>query len=270
MTSRRLLALWLAVADRRLPAPAWAEDPVRIGAVFPLTGAAASEGTALRDAVEVAADIINNPHPGRPVRPPARGRGRAARSRRAARSPSSSATTRAARPRRTEPGPAADHPGEGRRDDRRLSVEFDPDRQRDRRALRHPVRLRRVDRAEPDRAELQMVLPHHPDRRRFRRGLRRLPRSAESQGHSRRQRRADQREHRIRHLRGRRDRQGPGRATATRSASASPTRPPAPMSAPRCCSSSRPTPTSRSSSATPPTRSCSPRPCTRWIGSRRS
>ena len=38
--------------------------PVVIGATFPLTGGAASEGTALRDAVEVAADIINNPHPG--------------------------------------------------------------------------------------------------------------------------------------------------------------------------------------------------------------
>jgi branched-chain amino acid transport system substrate-binding protein len=43
--------------------PAWAQDTVRIGAVFPLTGPAASEGTALRDAVEVAIDIINNPHP---------------------------------------------------------------------------------------------------------------------------------------------------------------------------------------------------------------
>ena len=44
--------------------PAAAQEPVRIGAVFPLTGASASEGTALRDADQVAADIINSPHPG--------------------------------------------------------------------------------------------------------------------------------------------------------------------------------------------------------------
>lgn len=63
MTSRRLLAcglLLLIVAA----GSARADDLVRIGGVFPLTGAAASEGTALRDAVEVAADIIDNPHEG--------------------------------------------------------------------------------------------------------------------------------------------------------------------------------------------------------------
>ncbi len=61
MTSRRMLALSLLLSAAWLPARA--EDPIKIGAVFPLTGPAASEGTALRAAVEVAEDIINNPHP---------------------------------------------------------------------------------------------------------------------------------------------------------------------------------------------------------------
>ena len=63
MTTRRNFALGLTLLAAGA-VPARADEPVRIGAVFPLTGAAASEGTALRDAVEVAADIINSPHPG--------------------------------------------------------------------------------------------------------------------------------------------------------------------------------------------------------------
>ena len=62
MTSRLLFAIGLMLLTAGA-VPAWAQDTVRIGAVFPLTGPAASEGTALRDAVEVAVDIINNPHP---------------------------------------------------------------------------------------------------------------------------------------------------------------------------------------------------------------
>lgn len=62
MTSRRMFAFGLFLLTAGAP-PAWAQETVKIGAVFPLTGAAASEGTALRDAIEVAADIINNPHP---------------------------------------------------------------------------------------------------------------------------------------------------------------------------------------------------------------
>ena len=62
MTSRRMLAFGLILFTAGI-SPAWAQESVKIGGVFPLTGAAASEGTALRDAVEVAVDIINNPHP---------------------------------------------------------------------------------------------------------------------------------------------------------------------------------------------------------------
>ena len=43
--------------------PAAAQDTVKIGAIYPLTGGAASAGVALRDAVEIAAEIVNSPHP---------------------------------------------------------------------------------------------------------------------------------------------------------------------------------------------------------------
>jgi branched-chain amino acid transport system substrate-binding protein len=56
--------LWTAVAlVLTATGQASAEDPIKIGAIYPLTGATASAGTALRDAVEVAAGIINNPRP---------------------------------------------------------------------------------------------------------------------------------------------------------------------------------------------------------------
>ena len=41
-----------------------AADTIKIAAIYPLTGGAASAGVACRDAIEVATDIINNPHPG--------------------------------------------------------------------------------------------------------------------------------------------------------------------------------------------------------------
>ena len=39
---------------------AWAEDEIRIGAIYPLTGAAASTGLEMKNALELAADMINN------------------------------------------------------------------------------------------------------------------------------------------------------------------------------------------------------------------
>ncbi len=61
-----LAAPALAMLPRGLHA---ADQPVRIGAVYPLTGGAASAGTAVKQAIEVAVDIINNPHPDLPGLP---------------------------------------------------------------------------------------------------------------------------------------------------------------------------------------------------------
>jgi branched-chain amino acid transport system substrate-binding protein len=56
--------LWLCLLLLLAAIPAGAQETVKIGAIYPLSGgAAASAGQALRDAVEVAADIVNNPHP---------------------------------------------------------------------------------------------------------------------------------------------------------------------------------------------------------------
>jgi branched-chain amino acid transport system substrate-binding protein len=52
------------LAASLLPWQASAADaPVRIGCPYPLSGATASAGTASRAAIQVAVDIINNPHP---------------------------------------------------------------------------------------------------------------------------------------------------------------------------------------------------------------
>jgi branched-chain amino acid transport system substrate-binding protein len=70
-TTRRTLTR-RAVTRAGLAAPALsllpsglraADGPVKIGAIYPLTGGAASAGTAVKQAIEVAVDIINNPHP---------------------------------------------------------------------------------------------------------------------------------------------------------------------------------------------------------------
>ncbi len=43
--------------------PAYAADPVKIGVIYPLTGNAASAGQSAKDAVNLAAEIVNNAHP---------------------------------------------------------------------------------------------------------------------------------------------------------------------------------------------------------------
>jgi branched-chain amino acid transport system substrate-binding protein len=65
MIGRRLV---LAGSAASLPIvarirPVWAADPVRIGALFPLTGASAASGGEAKAAIEVGCDIINTPHP---------------------------------------------------------------------------------------------------------------------------------------------------------------------------------------------------------------
>jgi branched-chain amino acid transport system substrate-binding protein len=43
--------------------PAHAADTVKIGVIYPLTGNAASAGQSAKDAVDLGAEIVNNPHP---------------------------------------------------------------------------------------------------------------------------------------------------------------------------------------------------------------
>jgi branched-chain amino acid transport system substrate-binding protein len=70
-TRRHLTRVALATpALALLPKTTWAADaPVKIGVLYPLTGGSASAGTAAKQAVEVAVDIINNAHPDLPDLP---------------------------------------------------------------------------------------------------------------------------------------------------------------------------------------------------------
>ena len=52
-----------------LPSGARADDTVRVGATYPLSGNAASAGTAAKQAIEVAVEIINTAHPELPKLP---------------------------------------------------------------------------------------------------------------------------------------------------------------------------------------------------------
>jgi branched-chain amino acid transport system substrate-binding protein len=55
-----IVAAVLAVA---IGAPAYAADSVKIGVIYPLTGNAASAGQSAKDAVNLAAEIVNTAHP---------------------------------------------------------------------------------------------------------------------------------------------------------------------------------------------------------------
>ncbi|MBS0644134.1 MAG: ABC transporter substrate-binding protein [Proteobacteria bacterium] len=70
-TRRTITRLALAApALAALPRGLFAADaPVKIGAPYPLTGVAASAGKAVKEAIETAVDIINNPHPELPNLP---------------------------------------------------------------------------------------------------------------------------------------------------------------------------------------------------------
>lgn len=63
-TTRRELGLGVAAAAiANRVGPAFAQQAVKIGAIYPLSGGAASAGESARAAIEVAIDVINNPHP---------------------------------------------------------------------------------------------------------------------------------------------------------------------------------------------------------------
>jgi branched-chain amino acid transport system substrate-binding protein len=70
--SARIAAL---AAGAALAFSAHAQQEVRIGVIYPLTGSSASVGAELRDALELAADIINNGAPGIPDLPFSQGKG---------------------------------------------------------------------------------------------------------------------------------------------------------------------------------------------------
>ena len=58
-----LLGAGAAATSLATGTTARAADPVKVGVLFPLTGNAAAAGQASKAAVEIAAEIINNPHP---------------------------------------------------------------------------------------------------------------------------------------------------------------------------------------------------------------
>jgi branched-chain amino acid transport system substrate-binding protein len=65
---RRLSSRWAGAALAALlamgtAAPGPAQEPVTIGVLYPLTGALARIGADIKNAVELAADIVNNPYP---------------------------------------------------------------------------------------------------------------------------------------------------------------------------------------------------------------
>ncbi len=103
----------------------------------------------------------------------------------------------ASRPAADDP---ADHPGPCRRHARLISFLGVAGRHRRRRAAGHSVSRRRFGRRQYHRARLQIHLPHHADRARFRQGLCRLPQRREEIRPEDRQHRRGQREHRLRHL----------------------------------------------------------------------
>jgi branched-chain amino acid transport system substrate-binding protein len=58
-----VVAAVLAGATFTLPVAATAAEPVKIGAILPLTGNSASAGQSAKDAIELGAEIINTAHP---------------------------------------------------------------------------------------------------------------------------------------------------------------------------------------------------------------
>ncbi|MEN3364223.1 MAG: branched-chain amino acid transport system substrate-binding protein, partial [Burkholderiales bacterium] len=63
---RRIAQVGLALS---FSVSAYAQEEIKIGAIYPLTGAAASSGAELKNALELAADIINNGAKGIPNLP---------------------------------------------------------------------------------------------------------------------------------------------------------------------------------------------------------
>src|SRR5271170_4182594 len=65
MEAHMTKACWIIAAALAAAAiaPAQAADPVKIGVIYPLTGNAASAGQSAKDALNLAAEIVNTAHP---------------------------------------------------------------------------------------------------------------------------------------------------------------------------------------------------------------
>lgn len=75
-TFKKLLqAGLLAVAGLSFCMSAYAQQEIKIGVIYPLSGAAASSGAEMKNALELAADIVNNGAKGIPNLPFAAGGG---------------------------------------------------------------------------------------------------------------------------------------------------------------------------------------------------
>jgi len=69
------MKLFWALLGSVFAVAAHAQQEIKVGVIYPLTGSAASVGGELRNALELAADIINNGAPGMPDLPFAQGKG---------------------------------------------------------------------------------------------------------------------------------------------------------------------------------------------------
>ena len=73
--NKKILSVLVCAAAFGLAGAAMAADDVKIGATFPLSGNSANAGKSAMAAIEIAADIINNPHPGFEALPLGAGKG---------------------------------------------------------------------------------------------------------------------------------------------------------------------------------------------------
>ena len=241
--TRRVFAAGAALAVLGLATGAAAQQPVKIGVIYPLSGNSASAGNYSKMAIEVGADVdqqrqcrSRQDHAARQGRRPA-GPGRRQDPAHLRRQPGHAG-------RRPEPGAAPDLRGEGGGHDRRLPVGHHRHRERHRRAPRHsrsspPNRSRPISpsaassgSSAPRRSPSTSPAPTRPSSRSRRRPARR---SARSRSCTRTPSTAT-----------RSPASSPSSSprTACRSPRRSPTRPIRPTCSRRCCSSRRRTPTS--------------------------
>ena len=211
-----------------------ADEPVRIGCTYPFTGVAASAGIALRGAVEVALDIVNNAHPDLDALPLGAGAGLPNLGGRKvdvsfADHQGNPATAQSQTLRLISQDHVAAMIGSYQ-----SSCTLTSSQVAERYGI--PFVAGEFERAQPDRTRLQVVLPHDPDRHRFRPRLCRVPERDQGQGHQD----PDDRDGRTRTpSTAPRRAMRSSRRSRTRSSTsicAFRTTPTAPMSAPRCSS----------------------------------